>query len=305
METIKGKYLISENFNTKVLINEDWIENLLLVAGFAPIVGEIADIILIIKFLREKRYIEAGLMLFALIPTVGDAIVKPFLKLGKPLGAFSNPGKFGAFLMKNPAAKKAYIKMGKFFNDPKITKLIDQVKKVMPSAGKNMEAAKTSHINMWGKVVQKQNSKMPGSMIQQGFRRAALKKYLIKTGGVAPKNFLSSWWNVVYKGSMARKSYINKIILTSNLLHGLGIFSIRDLENRMSDEKEAEKLLQDPKFKEFYDQVNKEENDQENVSNDAKPTNQPSNLGGLSSIIGANAAPMGLSALKTLARVFT
>ena len=32
---------------------------------------------------------------------------------------------------------------------------------------------------------------------------------------------------------------------------------------------------------------------------------KPSNLGGLSSIIGANAAPMGLSALKTLARVFT
>lgn len=300
METVKQKYIISENFNTKVLINEDWIENILLVAGFVPVIGEVADIILIIKFLREKRYIEAGLMLFALIPTVGDFIVKPFLKIGKTAGAFSSAGKFGSFLMKNPMAKNAYVKMGKYFENPKITQLIGQIKKVMPSAGKDMEMAKNAHINMWGKVVQKEAKKTPGAAIQQGFRRGALQKYLVKTGGVPPKNFLSSWWNVVYKGSRSRKNLITKIILGSNLLHGLGIFSIQDLETKMSDEQEADKLLQDPKFKEFYDQVN----GQQTSGEETKPSNPIPSLGGLASLLGAEGGTLGIGALKTLARVF-
>ena len=62
------------------LLNEDAWENALMVAGFIPVIGEIADWILIMKYVREKQYLYAGLMLIALIPTVGDFIAKPFIK---------------------------------------------------------------------------------------------------------------------------------------------------------------------------------------------------------------------------------
>jgi hypothetical protein len=69
--------------NEKILINEDFIENALMVVGFVPVIGEIADIILIIRYLLQGKYLYAGLMLIALIPTVGDIIAKPFIYLLK------------------------------------------------------------------------------------------------------------------------------------------------------------------------------------------------------------------------------
>ena len=81
-------------------LDESFFENALMIAGFVPVIGEIADVILIIKFLREKRYIEAGLMLFALIPTVGDFLIKPLLKMGKGVGAFKTASTFTKFYLK-------------------------------------------------------------------------------------------------------------------------------------------------------------------------------------------------------------
>ena len=84
MENIKQKvYTKSEVFEINQDLDESFFENALMIAGFVPVIGEVADTILIIKFLKEKRYIEAGLMLFALIPTVGDFLIKPLLKKTK------------------------------------------------------------------------------------------------------------------------------------------------------------------------------------------------------------------------------
>lgn len=298
---MKKKYIISENFETKVYLTESFWENALLVAGFVPVIGEVADIILIIKYLKERRFIEAGLMLFALIPTFGDFVVKPFIKFGKSAGALSSVGKFGNFLKTNKTAAQMYTKVGKGFNNPIIEKLIKQIEKILPKSGKDMEAAKNLHINMWGKVVEKEGEKTIGNWAKQTTRQAALKKYLIKTGGVPPKNFLSGWWNVVYKARRNRKNFIHKTILGSNLLASLGIFSIQDLENRMSDEKESEKLLQDPKFKQWYDQVNKSQ-----PTDVGQQTNQPSSEPKssndfLSSILGNSGGVLGLQTLKTIA----
>ena len=63
MEKIKDKKFVkSEMFEIEPQdINEGFWENALLVAGFIPVIGEIADTILIIKYWKEDRKIEAGL----------------------------------------------------------------------------------------------------------------------------------------------------------------------------------------------------------------------------------------------------
>jgi len=38
------------NSNEKQLLKEDWIENSLMIAGFVPVIGEVADIVLIIMY---------------------------------------------------------------------------------------------------------------------------------------------------------------------------------------------------------------------------------------------------------------
>ena len=112
MEKIKDKnYVKSEMFEIEPQdINEGFWENALLVAGFIPVIGEVADTILIIKYWREGRKIEAGLMLLALIPTVGDIIVKPFLRLGKAAGAFKTATTFTNFITKYMANNACFVK---------------------------------------------------------------------------------------------------------------------------------------------------------------------------------------------------
>jgi hypothetical protein len=85
MERINYKlYEELERDLDRQILNEFKGENALLIAGFIPGIGEFADLALIVKWAHEKRYIEAGLMLFALIPTVGDIIVKPLIKIAGP-----------------------------------------------------------------------------------------------------------------------------------------------------------------------------------------------------------------------------
>ena len=57
-----------------------------MIAGFVPIIGEVAYVILIIRYCYKKEYLYAGLMLIALIPTVGDFIAKPMIRLLKGSG---------------------------------------------------------------------------------------------------------------------------------------------------------------------------------------------------------------------------
>lgn len=295
---MKEKYLVSENFNTKVYLNEGAGETALLLAGFIPVVGEIADIILIIKYIKEKRFIEAGLMMVALIPTFGDFIVKPFLDMGKAVGAFLNASKFANFLKKNKKAAEMYKKVGEGFKNPLIDRLIKQVSKILPKSGNGMNASKNLHINILGKVVQKSKKPSASNWVKQTTRQNALKRYLIKTGGVPPKNFLSSWWNVVYRARRDRKAFARKFIFGNNILASLGIFSIRDIENKMSDKKEAEKLLQDPRFKQWYDQVNNSQTSNDTEQGQSTGGNDTSALLGM---IGGSSGALGLETIKKIA----
>jgi hypothetical protein len=308
MEKIKDKnYVKSEMFEIEPQdINEGFWENALLVAGFIPVIGEVADTILIIKYWREGRKIEAGLMLLALIPTVGDIIVKPFLRLGKAAGAFKTATTFTKFIAENPQARAAYAKIGKQMDNPAINKLVAQVGKKTPQGAEALTGAIAYQKSLFSKVgstVSDASAKVGstlerglGKTMKQTFQDKALQKYLIKTGGVAPSNFLSRWWNVVYKGRLDRKNAVRKLIFGSNLLGALGFPNIESLERAMADPKQADELMKNPQFAQFYNQATTPEEQQSM----AQP--EPEKESGIGNLLGGAGSFVGLNVLKSLAR---
>jgi hypothetical protein len=308
MEKIKDKnYIKSEMFEIEPQdINEGFWENALLVAGFIPVIGEVADTILIIKYWREGRKIEAGLMLLALIPTVGDIIVKPFLRLGKAAGAFKTATTFTKFIAENPQARAAYAKIGKQMDNPAINKLVAQVGKKTPQGAEALTGAIAYQKSLFSKVgstVSDASAKVGstlerglGKTMKQTFQDKALQKYLIKTGGVAPSNFLSRWWNVVYKGRLDRKNAVRKLIFGSNLLGALGFPNIESLERAMADPKQADELMKNPQFAQFYNQATTPEEQQSM----AQP--EPEKESGIGNLLGGAGSFVGLNVLKSLAR---
>jgi hypothetical protein len=201
-------------------------------------------------------------MLFALIPTFGDFIVKPFLRLGKAAGAFKTSATFLKYLSDNPAAKAAYSKIGKQLDNPQIAKLVGQVNKVSPGNATILKNAQNLQKGLMGKVqgmattATKTLERGVGKSVKQNFQNQALQRFLVNTGGKAPSNFISRWWNVVYGGRMMRKNVVRKLILGSNLLGTFGFPNIQTFENFMrnpGDNPElAEKLLKDPEFAKIY-----------------------------------------------------
>lgn len=308
MEKIKDKnYVKSEMFEIEPQdINEGFWENALLVAGFIPVIGEVADTILIIKYWREGRKIEAGLMLLALIPTVGDIIVKPFLRMGKAAGAFKTASTFTKFIAENPQARAAYAKIGKQMDNPAINKLVAQVGKKTPQGAEALSGAIAYQKGLFGKIsstVTNTTAKVGstlergvGKTMKQTFQDRALQKYLIKTGGVAPSNFLSRWWNVVYKGRLDRKNAVRKLIFGSNLLGALGFPNIESLEKAMADPVQAEQLMKNPEFAQFYNQATTPEEQQ------AMSQPEPEKESGIGNLLGGAGSFVGLNVLKSLAR---
>lgn len=287
----------SELLESKEELNESFIENALLIAGFIPVIGEVADTVLIIKYLKEKRYIEAGLMMFALIPTVGDIAVKPFLAIGRRLKIFSSSSRFAGALAKNGKLRMMYEKIFPYMNSPQITKLINQTGKALPKAAKDMRIARDFHINYAGKLVIAPTKKGIGYGVKQMARGGALEKYLAKHNGVLPPNALSSWWNIVYKGRRNRKGLIRKVLIGSNLLGAFGVYNIEDLERKMSSPKEAQELANNPKFQEFSKYVTTDQ-DIQDMQQQPEPISD-TKTSGMGNILGAGIT---IPLLKSIAR---
>lgn len=300
-----------ENVNKKQNIDESFIENALLVAGFVPIIGEAADTALILKYAYEKRYIEAGLMMIALIPTVGDILVKPFLFMAK--GSLKSSKLFFSFLSKNKKAMSMFKKMEPYVVDGRLKKLVDQVTKRSPVLGKTLKGLQTymtklfSHASAEGAA--KAGGKVAGNATKIGkavkghFQNKALRKYLAKHPNTPPSTVLSHWWNVVYKGNRMRKNYVTKLLLGNGVLRSLGIFNIDDLQEMIS--KDPEKLMNDPAFNDFTNKVTQDgdENKMEQT-NDGENSNNESNDGGgvLSMLGGIGTGSAAIGILKNIAR---
>lgn len=294
MEIKKKKYIIKENYKiSKDQLNEDWIENTLLLAGFVPVIGEIADLISIYRYIKQERYIEAGLMIFALIPTVGDIITKPIIKLiGSSRGLMKSPELLVKALESNPIAKKKFLELGKHINDPKINKLITQVTDKAPSLGKELSKSKniiSSILNNLEKGI--------GTAFKDAFKAKATAKYVSKYGKL-PKSKLSHWFNIIRPAKRERRMFINNIIKTNNLLGYLGIYNIEDLDKAINDPKKSEQLVNDPNFQKLVDQVTTPE-EMAQLKNDTidEPQNNIENI--LSTDMVKN---IGLGGFKMLAK---
>ena len=260
------EYTKKQILENKELLKEDTLENILMVAGFVPVVGEIADIILIIRYIMKKEYLYAGLMLIALIPTVGDFIAKPLIRLLKGSGiagkvALRSSDDMVKFLANNPKIQSQYVKIGEHLTSPVVGKTISQIEKVPgmgPKWANGMRQSVAEHTSVLSRLKPVQMGKAIGKEISAGgkfstgyktfFKDQALAKYVAKKG-MAPKTWLGNWWNVVRKGRKDRRNMVKYFVISNNLLDTLGLPSFEAFEDKMSNDSAfREKMANDPQF---------------------------------------------------------
>jgi len=293
-----------ETINKKENIEEIGTETMLMGLGFIPVIGEVFDTILIIKYFKEKRWIEGFLMIISLVPVVGDSIVKPFLFMLRKFGGAKSAARFTQFLATNPKAAELYRKMGSSLNSPKVTKYIEQISKKHPNIANQMKAAQAFHLSEVGKIGTVLKTGV-GRTVKQGFQNRSLNKFIAKTGH-SPSTWLSNWWNVVYKGKIARNVAMKKTILASNLLGALGVPNFESLENFLSTKEGAEKAMNTPEFVNMYNQSTTPQDEQmiQQQSSGKSGGGMFSNLGGLgkTALLGGGLA-LSIPMLKKIANI--
>lgn len=302
-----------EILENRQLLKEDTIENILLAAGFIPVVGEIFDIISIIRYISRKEYLYAGLMLIALIPTVGDFIVKPFIKV---LRGVSGGGKvvlrsaddIVKLAKTNPKLAEQYIKIQQHLGNPKIAQLISQVEKVPGMGGKwakgmresinqnKVAVAEIKGLTSLPKTIGKEIS--TGGKFSTGFKtffqERALSKYVAKKG-MEPSTWLSKWWNVIRKGRKDRRDLIKKFIIANGILNIFGLPSFESFEEKIETDTDfRNQLANNPKFSDIVNQSGVTNQELSSIEG-----TQQTSGGGLQKTF------MNLAMLKTLARLYT
>jgi hypothetical protein len=260
------EYTKKQILENKVLLKEDALENALMVAGFVPVIGEVADIALILLYISRKEYLYAGLMLIALIPFVGDWVAKPFIRLLKGSGsagriALKSSDDMVKFLSTNPKAQQQYVKIGEHLSNPAITKTINGIEKV-PGVGTKMASGLRKSIAEHTSVLGRLKPVRLGKTItkdvaaggklstsyKQFFRGEALSKYVAKKG-MEPKTWLGNWWNVVRAGRKDRRNMVKYFVMSSNILKMFGLPDYESFEEKMSNDPEFRtKMANDPKF---------------------------------------------------------
>lgn len=300
------------------VLKEDTLENILMVAGFVPVIGEIADIILIIRYIYKKEYIYAALMLIALIPTVGDFIVKPFIRVLKGAGiagktALRSSDDLAKYLMQNPSAKEQFLKMSKHFDDAGVKQTINSVGGINKGWAQKMTdglgslkstASKLRPVQLTqriGKEIATQPSagylkmlagKGPvATGLKAFFREEKLAQYVAKKG-MEPSNWLSKWWNITRTARQSRRDMFRSVVALSGVakMFGLPNLSMNQLDEMMKDEKFRDALANDPQVSQYIAQ-----NTSQDDINNIEGTTNTSGFNPISSLVG-------IGLLKTLAQ---
>jgi len=247
----------------------DW-ENSLLLAGFIPVIGEIADIASICRYLWQGERLKAALMLIALIPVVGDLAVKPFLWLLKSQPKLLTTGgpKLAEYVNKHPELISKFKSLEQYVSDPRVTKTVSKISKINKGWGEGLqEGLKT--IAKRAKDIAVKYSGQVGSGLAAGtkslaagksfagglkgyFQGQRLSKYFAKNG-MLPSNALQRWYqNILAKRD--RRFAFSKFLIANNLLGKLGIPNIDSLDNWMKDKNNLNKLAEDPETSDFIAQ---------------------------------------------------
>ena len=303
--------VLSGNKTSKQTINESLfsIENLLMAAGFIPVIGEVADIALICYYLYKGEKLYAALMLIALIPTVGDFIVKPIIKLfkGSREGtmAMKTGGKtLSEYLAKNPQMATKFSSLGKYVSEPAVQKTVRGIENVSPGLGAKLRSGldmitgnkALSGIKAGGKEVIAGGSFKTG--LKDYFQGQRLSKYFEKRG-VLPETGIKRWWLNV-GARQDRRNAFRQFIAANNLLAYFGIPSLSTFENKLSNDAEfRKKVAEDPKTSDYIaqnfekeDMVTKQQNPETTPSkeeidqyiknrNSGKPASSLFNMGSI------------------------
>lgn len=295
----------------KIILKEDTTESLLMAAGFIPVVGEVFDIVLIYRYLSRGEYLYAGLMLVALVPTVGDFIVKPFIKILKGVTGgtkltLKSADDVVRIAKTNPQVRNAYLKVGEYLNNPKISQLIKQVDEI-PGIGKKLSKgmsdaleqnkiaiSKLKNTTKSVKNVTTSGTKLSGG-IKKFFQERALANY-VKKNGMEPSNWLKKWYFVIRQGRKDRRNLVKNFIIANGMLDLFGLPSFEAFESKFeSDANFRDKLANDPKFSEIVNRSGISDEELSSIESREKPS-----TGGV-----LQNAVMNLTMLKTLARLFT
>lgn len=298
MELTKKQILEQRELNESLL---SW-ENALMAAGFVPVIGEIADIALIIYYLNKGEKLYAALMLIALVPTVGDFVVKPIIKALKVTKEGSAVMKTGVglseYLAKNPELAKKFASLSKYAKSPQVVKTVEGIGKIKSSWGASLKnmldkigGATVQSIRAGGKSVVSGGSFSGG--LKGYFKNQRLSKYFAKRG-VLPENAIKMW----YQNLLARRDRRNafrKFIMANNLLATFGIPSLSSFEEKINnDENFRKKIADDPTMSDY-------------IAQDMSPEVQDSIMGGEKTKSGGGmdliSGAMNLGILKMLARM--
>ena len=258
--------VLSEQKSEKGTINESLFsfENILMAAGFIPVVGEIADIALICYYLYKGEKLYAALMLIALIPTVGDFIAKQIIKLFKGSREGTMAMKAGGktlseYLAKNPQMAKKFSSLGKYVKEPAVQNTVRGIEKVSPGLASKLRSGldmitgnkALSGIKAGGKEVIAGGSFKTG--LKDYFQGQRLSKYFEKRG-VLPETGIKRWWLNV-GARQDRRNAFRQFIAANNLLAYFGIPSLSTFENKLSDDAEfRKKVAEDPKTSDYIAQ---------------------------------------------------
>ncbi len=244
-------------------LNESFfgIENMLMAAGFIPVIGEVADIALICYYLYKGEKLYAALMLIGLIPGVGQFIAAPILKLFKGSKEASIAMKAGGtklteYLAKNPEVATKFTSLGKYVNSPAVEKTVESIGKINPGLASNLKkglgeisgGSALSGLKAAGKEVLAGGSFKTG--LKDYFQGERLSKYFTKHG-VLPEKGISTWWLNV-GARQDRRNAFRKFISANNLLNYFGIPSISTFERKMSTDADfRNKIANDPKTSDY------------------------------------------------------
>jgi hypothetical protein len=289
----------------KRLINESIfsLENILMVAGFVPVIGEIADVALILYYLKKGQYLYAALMLVALIPTFGDILVKPFIKSlqGVSKLALKNGDELINVLNKNPKLTEKFKDIVSKSKDVNVTKTIDSVSKINKGWGQKLKDGIDSLTSIFTKVkpiaaIKKGvDTAIAGGKFSAGlkgyYQGERLSKFLAKRG-VEPSGFIQKWW-IKFGARQDRKSSFKNFIMSNNLLQTFGLPSLSSLENKIeNDEEFREKMADNEQMSNFIAQNSDET--YLKPEEEKKSTKSPDFLSGL----------LNVSVLKKLAGLY-
>jgi hypothetical protein len=250
--------------NEKEVLNEDWIENTLMALGFVPVVGELFDFILIVKYILKKEYFYATLMVVALFPIVGDLIAKPFILGLKALRggvgklALRNADDMAKVLVENPKLLAQYDKIIKSFANPnfyKFAKQLEEIPKIGPKLANGLREGVRKHraaiTNAKKMKSGKKTSTKPdvetsappkvstpksvSGAIEGYFQNRALRRYIEKNGK-EPATWFSRWWNVTYRGRRDRRNIVKYAITTSGILSFFGLPSFESFKDKIEND---------------------------------------------------------------------